>query len=116
MSPDEAKHVIETLAKGIHPETGEVLPNDNPIHSPMVIRALFLAAGALSQSLGKVEGAKSAKPEHTGKSWNSAEEAQLLADFDSGLCVASLAERHHRTTGGIKARLARNGRLISESS
>ena len=116
MSPSEARHVIETLAKGIDPETGEVLPDDSPIHSPMVIRALFLAAGALSQSSGKMERPKSAKPEHTGRSWSAAEQEQLLADFDSGIDVASLAQRHQRTTGGIRARLARNGRLNSQSA
>jgi len=111
MTPEHAKQVIESLAKGVDPETGEVLPDDNLISSPTVIRALFMAAAALSSNPGKPARAKGARPEQIGKAWTAAEEEQLLSGFDSGIDVASLAERHHRSVGGIKARLARNGRL-----
>ena len=47
MTPAEAKQIIEVLAGGIDPATGEVLPDDNPLSSPHVIRALFIAAKAL---------------------------------------------------------------------
>ena len=116
MTPQEAKRVIESLARGVDPETGEVLPDDNPIHSPNVIRALFLAANALSADPVKNTRSKAPKPEQTGKSWSATEEEQLLTGFDSGVDVGALAERHHRTAGGIKARLARHGRLIPEQT
>jgi hypothetical protein len=48
MSPTEARHIIEALAQGVDPETGEVLPQDNGLQRPVVIRALFCASQALT--------------------------------------------------------------------
>ena len=47
MSPLEAKKIIESLADGIDPVTGEILPEQSAINSPQVVRALFVAAKAL---------------------------------------------------------------------
>lgn len=41
MSPQEAARILDLLAQGIDPESGELLPQDNVVHSPTVIRALF---------------------------------------------------------------------------
>jgi hypothetical protein len=41
MFPLEAKEIIEALANGINPETGEILPAQSNFNSPQVIRALF---------------------------------------------------------------------------
>ena len=35
MTPAEAKQIIEVLAGGIDPATGEVLPDDSPLSNPM---------------------------------------------------------------------------------
>jgi len=68
MTPTEAKQVIEVLAKGIDPETGEVLSQDSPINSPHVIRALFMAVKALEQAAAdKPARAKADKPGHAGQ-------------------------------------------------
>jgi hypothetical protein len=47
MSPSDAKSVIEALANGIHPETGEVLSRESMFNSPNVIRALLESVKAL---------------------------------------------------------------------
>ena len=47
MTHEEAKQIIDVLARGIDPATGEVLPENNPLNGPHVIRALFIAAKAL---------------------------------------------------------------------
>ena len=47
MSPLKAKEIIEALANGIDPETGEILPAQSPVNNPQVIRALFVAGKAL---------------------------------------------------------------------
>lgn len=116
MTPAEAKQVIEVLAKGIDPETGEVLPQDSPINSPHVIRALFMAAKALEQAPGsKPARAKPESPGNAGKSWAPAEDQQLVEAFDQGKQVAELATLHQRTKGAIKARLIRLGRLKEDN-
>ncbi|ACV36796.1 conserved hypothetical protein [Candidatus Accumulibacter phosphatis] len=55
MSPLEAKRIVEALASGIDPETGEVLPAQSTFNSPQVIRALFVAGKALDRAAKRAE-------------------------------------------------------------
>ncbi len=110
MTPAEAKQIIEVLAGGIDPATGEVLPDDSPLSSPHVIRALFLAAKALEVMATKPARAAAA-PGNAGKAWTEDEDQRLLAAFDAGTPVAELVRAHERTTGAINSRLIRLGRL-----
>lgn len=112
MTPAEARQIIEALAGGIDPATGEVLPDDSPVSNPHVIRALFIAARALeSPAAAKAARPASTAPAKAGKSWAEDEDQRLLAAFDSGTPVAELARAHERTTGAINARLVRLGQL-----
>ena len=47
MELDAARTIIDTLAQGIHPVSGEVMPDDSPYNAPPVIRALFAVSQAL---------------------------------------------------------------------
>jgi len=114
MTPAEAKQVIDVLARGIDPATGEVLPEDSPLNSPHVIRALFLAAKALELQAGKRErppsaGTADTKPANAGKAWAEDESQRLAAAFNAGASVADLAKTHQRSTGAITSRLIRLG-------
>jgi len=110
MSPLEARPILEALAQGMDPETGEILPEPGVLHSPQVIRALFIAAQALD---GSASGSKRAKPlpGNAGRAWSSQEDEELLARFDAGMPVKELAETHARSRGAIHSRLLRLGRL-----
>jgi hypothetical protein len=111
MTPAEAKQIIEVLAGGVDPATGEVMPDDSPLSSPHVIRALFIAAKALE--LMTIKAARSAvdAPGNAGKSWSEDEDQRLVAAFDAGTPVAALARAHERSAGAITSRLIRLGRL-----
>ena len=111
MTPAEAKQIIEVLAGGVDPATGEVLPDDSPLSSPHVIRALFIAAKALEVMATKPARPAVAGPGNAGKPWAEEEDQRLLATFDAGTPVAELARTHERTTGSINSRLIRLGRL-----
>ena len=112
MTPAEAKQIIEVLAGGIDPATGEVLPDDSPLSNPHVIRALFIAAKALElMAAAKPARAAAAAPGNAGKAWTEDEDQRLLAAFDAGTPVAELVRTHERTTGAINSRLIRLGRL-----
>jgi hypothetical protein len=111
MTPAEAKQIIEVLASGVDPNTGEVLAEDSTLNHPRVIRALFLATKALELTAAKPPRAASDLPAKAGKPWSEDEDQHLLAGFDSGLPVAALAQAHDRTTGAITSRLIRLGRL-----
>ena len=47
MELQAAHQIIDTLAQGIHPVTGEAMPEDSPYNAPPVIRALFAVSQAL---------------------------------------------------------------------
>lgn len=111
MTPKEAQQVIETLAAGIDPETGEVLPRDNPLNNPQVVRALFVAAKALDQQAGKRDRPRAAAAANAGKPWTEAQDQQLAAAFDAGTTLAELTRAHGRTRGAITSRLIRLGRI-----
>jgi len=110
MSPLEAKKIVDALANGIDPETGEVLPAQSTFNSPQVIRALYVAAKALDRAAKRAERDNSL-PDNAGRSWSNEEDKQLLAIFDSGTPVKAIATKHGRTQGAIAARLVRLGRI-----
>ncbi len=110
MSPLEAKRIVEALASGIDPEMGEVLPAQSTFNSPQVIRALFVAGKALDSAAKRAERDNSL-PGNAGRSWSDEEDKELLALFDSGAPVKSIAAEHGRTQGAIAARLVRLGRI-----
>jgi hypothetical protein len=110
MTPAEAKQIIEVLASGVDPATGEVLADDSALNDPHVIRALFIAAKALEQAGSKAT-RSAAKPGHAGASWSEEEDQRLVGAFDAGTPVAALARAHERTSGAITSRLIKLGRL-----
>lgn len=113
MLTTQAQLIIETLAAGIDPATGEVLPDDGPLSSPTVIRALFLAAIALEGSTGRrrLKTISNGRAIMTGKPWHDDEDVRLLRAFDAGVTLEELAKNHMRNLGGIQSRLVRHGRL-----
>lgn len=111
MTPEEAKQIIDVLASGVDPATGEVLPEDNPLNNPHVIRALFIASKALERMAAKSARQSAAAPGKAGKPWSEDEDQRLLAGFDAGTPVAALALAHERSSGAITSRLTRLGRL-----
>jgi hypothetical protein len=125
MTPAEAKQLIQALARGIDPETGEVLPADNPLNSPHVIRALFLAAEALDLLAHPSAPTPPPPPQprprppapgKAGKPWTPEEDQELATAFDAGTTVPALARAHQRTNGAITSRLIRLGRLQPDNN
>lgn len=89
MTPQEAIPLIEALANGIDPVTGDLLPEGTPFNDPATIRALFVAINALQTMTG----------------WSSDEDKRLLGASNAGVPLAEIALSHQRTVSVIKARL-----------
>ncbi len=64
MELQTARQIIDTLARGIHPVTGEAMPEDSPYNAPPVIRALFAVSQALD---GKPQRERREPPPNAGK-------------------------------------------------
>ena len=109
METFEALLIIESLADGVDPFTGEVLPDNSPYQNAQTVRALFLARNALER-LEARQRREEHLPENAGQPWRQIEDEQLTASFDEGMTIRQLAERHERTEGAIQSRLERLGK------
>lgn len=117
----EPAQILESLANGIDPETGEIFPQDSWFNNPVVVRALFLGAMSLNQRspqgekpAGRAERLRPRPnemegPKQAGKPWTSPEQVRLSAAFKQGKTVEELAVVHGRKVGGIQSRLAKLG-------
>jgi hypothetical protein len=50
-------------------------------------------------------------PNNAGKPWTEVEDTSLLAEFDKGESIGTIALAHNRTKGAIASRLVRLGRI-----
>jgi hypothetical protein len=109
MEQTRAVEVIQSLAAGIDPFTGEVFNAGSTLQNPEVVRALFVAVSAM-------QGAKAGRPRAAvapaaGKAWSEVEDRELASEFDAGTSEQEIATRHQRTVGAIRSRLVKLGRL-----
>ena len=110
-----ARQIIDTLAQGIHPITGEAMPEDSPYNAPPVIRALHAVSRALE---GSVVGATSDpvkprrnQPPNAGKAWSPQEDAALETAFDAGIPLKQVAQELGRTAFAVEQRLVKLGKI-----
>jgi hypothetical protein len=112
MELQEARAIVNTLAQGIHPVTGEAMPEDSPYNAPPVIRALF----AVSQALDAKEARpRRESPPNAGKPWGPDEDAMLDAVFAAGGDLKPLAQAMGRTLFAVESRLVKLGKLPPRS-
>ena len=114
MEKQAALNIIQQLANGIDPHTGEVFRADSPYQHPDTIRALFVALRALEapSAAAKPRAAeKEGAPQNAGKPWSADEDKALAAAFDAGKQIPELAAQHQRSRFGIETRLAKLGKI-----
>ena len=115
MDTARALEIIQSLAAGVDPFTGENFKSSSSLHNPEAVRALFIAAAVLQGLPDKEAKPSKAKdaalPAAAGKPWTEKEDQQLAAAFDGGATEKDLALKHQRTRGAIRARLVRLGKL-----
>ncbi|MGS0690955.1 hypothetical protein [Shewanella sp. 30m-9] len=115
--------IVEALANGIDPITGELLPNKSPYNNPDVIRALFTTLDLVKNPLKKrpkvkktpeqkqAENVESGLPKNAGLPWTDEQRAELAQMFSSEKEIKVLAEIHGRTNGAITSELKKQGLL-----
>jgi hypothetical protein len=108
-----ARQIIATLAQGIHPVTGEVMPEDSPYNAPPVIRALHAVSQALEA--GEPARPRRAQPPNAGKAWTGQEDAALETAFDAGVAVRQVAQELGRTRFAVEQRLVKLGKIAAPS-
>lgn len=116
MEREHAVKILNALANGVHPATGEVFNADSPYQHPDTVRALFEAIHVLQSATGAARSAPAERrtaelPANTFARWTSEEEERLAAAFDTGKTTAELAQLHNRSRAAIEARLLKMGKI-----
>ena len=101
-----AKEIVRTLADGVDPTTGEILPAESVYNAPEVIRALF----AVLEQVELAAPITSDDPlRNAGKPWTVAEDEKLCDEYLSKLKISDIAREHGRSPGAIESRLEHLG-------
>jgi hypothetical protein len=112
-----ARQIIDTLAQGIHPVTGEAMPQDSPYNAPPVIRALYTVSRALQACPDSVPSepapSRRAPPANAGKPWSAQEDAALATAFDAGVALKQVAAELGRTRFALEQRLIKLGKVAA---
>ncbi len=114
MEKEQTLRILNALANGVHPATGERFAADGPYQHPDTVRALFEAMRAV-EGAGVATPAPERRPalpqSGSGSRWSAEEEERLAGEFDSGRTVDELARAHNRSRAAIEARLVRLGKM-----
>ncbi|WP_427915337.1 hypothetical protein ACPWT1_10665 [Ramlibacter sp. MMS24-I3-19] len=112
MELQTARAIIDTLAQGIHPVTGEAMPADSPYLAPPVIRALFTVSHALEGGTATPRRRdRTDLPANTGKPWTAEDDEALRAGFGAGTPTKDLAAALGRTRWAVESRLVKLGEM-----
>ena len=113
MEKEQALKILNALANGVHPATGEIFAADSAYQHPETVRALFEAVRALEGSRPATSADRNTgdMPANTFVRWTREEEERLAAGFDAGRTTAELAKAHNRSRAAIEARLLKMGKL-----
>lgn len=123
MDDIRAKKVLEALANGVHPVTGEVFPANSPYNHPEVIRALFYAAGNMHTAKPKKspedkrrENIQNGRPANSGLPWDDESRKYVASAYRSGCMIDTIASKLLRSNGSIIAELQRQDLITAEDA
>ncbi len=108
MELQAARQIIDTLAQGIHPITGEAMPQDSPYNAAPVVRALMAVSQALVQKPVKT---RREPPINAGKAWLAEDDEKLGAAFNAGADLTPLAAELGRSAFSLETRLVKLGKI-----
>ena len=113
----KAQRIVDILAKGVDPTTGEAFASDSPYNEPEIIRALFTVHDfvrrarkpPMSADERRQENIDLGRPKNYGMPWTDDARAEVATAFEGGKPIAELAAAFERTQGAIQAELIRQG-------
>ena len=107
MNIRNAKAILEQLAQGANPMTGEMLPPDHVCNQGEVVRAFYAVLDELNKETYLLKN----QPENAGKPWTRTDDTMLCRMYNEGTPVIELSLYFKRTTGSISSRLKHLGIL-----
>ena len=83
--------------------------SDYIVEPPLVCSPCDRKIPEITGEAPSVPGNEVRKPARGGESWNEEEDGTLLSEFNEGLTISEIAEKHQRTNGAIQSRLIKHG-------
>lgn len=111
MDLQRAKELLYTLADGVNPLTGEILPETDSCNQVEIVRALHKVLRVLDETDAKQKGTTG----NAGKPWTLEDDAALCRMFDAGSTCQDMQAYFQRTRRSIEARLVRVGKIQRRS-
>lgn len=108
MEIERATKLLASLADGVNPLTGELLPDDDSCNQVEIVRAIHAVLSNIKAAKSK---AKKSQPENAGKPWTEEDERLLCRMYDAGNSKKDICQYFKRTPGAIAARLVRLGKI-----
>jgi hypothetical protein len=108
-----AKATLKSLVEGVDPVTGYPIPKSMVLHHALVIRALLCALAVLEADAARTR-RRARLPRNTGRPWQPADDAQVIAAFQNGEPPLRIAADHQRSLASVESRLERLGVLAPE--
>ena len=102
MDISRAKEILELLAEGIDPVTGEILSPEHTCNQGEVVRAFYTILNTLQEASPQKT---RQQPENAGKPWTEEDDRLLSNLFDEGNSIKDLCEYFRRSRGSIEVRL-----------
>lgn len=121
MYQEKTISIIEGLANGIDPITGEVLPNDSPYNHPEVIRALFHVISLIPKvkkpkrtiEQKQEDNIQKGLPKNFGLPWNNSDVQLVINNYNTNVSIEVIANQMFRKASSIIGLLKKHG-VISE--
>ncbi|HQW09354.1 MAG TPA: hypothetical protein PK681_08775 [Steroidobacteraceae bacterium] len=110
MNTQSPAEVLNALARGVNPASGERLEASGIWQQVVIAEALRAGAAALEQHPPHVRAPSAA---NVGQPWTPQEEHDLLTSFAAGTALPEIASRHQRSLTAIEARLERLGKITA---
>lgn len=110
MDVTRAIELLSTVAQGVNPFTGEVIPENCICNQVEIVRALYCILNEVKKSS---KNKQKSQLENAGKPWTQEDDAILSQMFDHNYTPASIEEYFKRSQGAIASRLVRLGKIES---
>jgi hypothetical protein len=115
MELNQSRRIVNTLAQGVHPTTGEVFPPESPYNDPEVIRALFFVLESVKVTRGpkksieerRRDNLELGRPRNAGLPWTEEDRALVKSRFQAGTSIENLAAELERSSAAIVAEVIR---------
>ncbi|HHF2906809.1 TPA: hypothetical protein ACPJZ5_004654 [Vibrio diabolicus] len=116
MDQEKAYSIIDALANGIDPNTGEYFPEDSPYNHPDVIRALFYVLRNKPTQKKQQENISKGLPKNYGLPWTDETVEYVISQYQTNTSIDVIAQEVARKPSSIIGLLKKKEVITEEQA